>query len=60
MDWGKPFNPTTKPKPDLESGLDERKEGGLGIFFIKKFMDEVSYTRSDCMNLLTIAKYIKK
>jgi len=60
MDWGKPFNPTTKSKPDLESGLDERQVGGLGIFFIKKFMDEVSYTRSDCMNLLTIAKYIKK
>lgn len=60
IDWGKPFDPTAKPKPDTESGLDERKAGGLGIFFIRKFMDEVSYSRSDCMNLLTIAKYIRK
>ncbi|PVX24223.1 MAG: ATP-binding protein [Candidatus Bathyarchaeum sp.] len=60
MDWGKPFDPTTKPEPDIESGLDERKVGGLGIFFIRKYMDEVSYSRSDCMNLLTIVKYIQK
>ena len=60
IDWGKPFDPTSKPKPDTESGLDERKAGGLGIFLIRKFMDEVSYSRSDCMNLLTIAKYIQK
>ncbi len=60
MDWGCPFDPTTLPTPNTKSGLDERKEGGLGIFFIRKFMDEVSYRRSGDMNLLTIAKYIKK
>jgi serine/threonine-protein kinase RsbW len=58
-DWGKPFDPTTIPRPDIDSGLDERKEGGLGIFFMKKFMDEVKYVRSDGKNLLIIAKYIK-
>jgi serine/threonine-protein kinase RsbW len=60
IDWGNPFDPTTLPPPDIESGLHERKEGGLGIYFIRKFMDEVSYRRSDNTNLLTIAKYIKK
>ncbi|MCW4000759.1 MAG: ATP-binding protein [Candidatus Bathyarchaeota archaeon] len=59
-DWGGPFDPTTLPEPDVESGLSERKAGGLGIFFMKKFMDEVSYLRRDDKNLLTIAKYIKK
>jgi anti-sigma regulatory factor (Ser/Thr protein kinase) len=60
IDWGNAFDPTTLPPPDTESGLHERKEGGLGIYFIRKFMDEVSYRRSDNTNLLTIAKYIKK
>lgn len=60
MDWGSPFDPTALPPPDTESGLHERKIGGLGVFFIGKFMDEVSYRRCDDMNLLTLAKYIKK
>jgi anti-sigma regulatory factor (Ser/Thr protein kinase) len=60
MDWGAAFDPTTLPAPDTESNLDERKEGGLGIFFMKKFMDEITYCRSDNMNLLIIAKHIKK
>lgn len=59
-DWGAPFDPTTLPKPDTQSSLPERKEGGLGIFFMRKFMDEISYNRCDDMNLLTLAKYIEK
>ena len=60
MDWGEPFDPTKIPAPDIDSGVDERKVGGLGIYFMKENMDEVSYSRRDGMNLLTIAKYIKK
>ncbi|MCW4024495.1 MAG: ATP-binding protein [Candidatus Bathyarchaeota archaeon] len=60
MDWGEAFDPIALPAPDTQSGLTERKEGGLGVFFMKKFMDEVTYRRSDNMNLLIIAKHIKK
>lgn len=60
VDWGSPFDPTSLPPPDTESGLHERKVGGLGIYFIRKFMDEVSYQRSDNANVLTIAKHIQK
>ena len=59
MDWGKSFDPTIIPKPDTESSLNERKVGGLGIFFMRKFMDEVKYVRSKDMNLLVIVKYME-
>jgi serine/threonine-protein kinase RsbW len=60
IDTGEPFDPTTSADPNIEIGLNGRKEGGLGIFFVRKFMDEVKYVRSDNMNLLTVAKNIKK
>lgn len=42
-DRGKPFVPSSVPSPDLEAHLDRRKTGGLGIYFTRKMMDEVSY-----------------
>jgi serine/threonine-protein kinase RsbW len=59
-DSGAPFDPTTIPEPDVNQGLDERKTGGLGIYFMKRFMDEVKYIRADDKNLLTLTKNIKK
>jgi anti-sigma regulatory factor (Ser/Thr protein kinase) len=44
IDWGIPFDPDTVPPPDLEADLASRKIGGLGIFFMRKLMDEVDYT----------------
>lgn len=58
IDWGKSFDPTTIPPPDTKSGLNKRKEGGLGIYFMRKFMDEVKYVCSKDMNLLTMVKYL--
>lgn len=43
-DRGKPFDPNTIPPPDLSSDVEERRIGGLGVYFIKKVMDEVSYS----------------
>ncbi len=43
-DQGKPFDPSSVPRPDLGAGVSERKVGGLGIFLIKKMMDEVRYS----------------
>ncbi len=42
-DRGKPFVPSSVPSPDVEADLDRRKTGGLGIYFMRKMMDEVSY-----------------
>jgi len=43
-DNGKPFDPSSVPLPDLDADLDKRKIGGLGIYFMKKLMDDVSYS----------------
>jgi anti-sigma regulatory factor (Ser/Thr protein kinase) len=59
-DSGAPFDPTTMPDPDINQGLDERRAGGLGIYFMKKLMDEVKYNRVDDKNLLTLTKKIEK
>jgi serine/threonine-protein kinase RsbW len=58
-DNGAPFDPTTIPEPDVNQGLDEREPGGLGIYFMKKLMDEVKYQRVDDKNLLMLTKNIK-
>jgi anti-sigma regulatory factor (Ser/Thr protein kinase) len=44
IDWGTPFDPNTVPDPNLEADLDNRKIGGLGIYFMRKLMDHVYYT----------------
>jgi serine/threonine-protein kinase RsbW len=36
-----PFDPTSAPSPDLIRPLEERTPGGLGIYLIRQYMDEV-------------------
>lgn len=47
VDDGQPFNPDEIPLPDTISPLEDRKERGLGVFFMKRLMDEVCYDFSD-------------
>jgi serine/threonine-protein kinase RsbW len=53
-DEGKPFDPTSVPPPDLEANVEERKAGGLGIYFMKTLMDEVKYEFIEGKNVLTM------
>jgi len=56
-DKGKPFDPRSVPPPDLEADLEQRKIGGLGIYFMQKMMDNVSYEFSpEEGNKLTMRK----
>lgn len=59
-DSGKPFNPLEKADPDINASSDEREIGGLGIFMVKKIMDEVSYEYKDNHNILTLVKMRKQ
>lgn len=53
VDTGKPFNVLSANEPDLTSDIDERPIGGLGVFFIKQFIDDVEYRRENGANVLT-------
>lgn len=59
LDQGNPYNPLEHKCPDIELGLDEREIGGLGIFMVKKSMDELDYRYQDNNNIFTIKKYLK-
>ena len=54
-DCGTPYNPLEHEDPDTSLSADEREIGGLGIFIVKKSMDEVSYQYKDGKNILTIS-----
>jgi anti-sigma regulatory factor (Ser/Thr protein kinase) len=54
IDSGIPFDVTAMPDPDVTAGIQEREPGGLGIFFMKKMMDEVRYRRENDRNILTL------
>jgi len=57
IDHGESFDPSEIPMPDLKADLSDRKIGGLGIFLMRKLMDEVHYEpRSDRSNILTMIK----
>jgi len=56
-DNGKSFDPSSVPEPNVKADLSERKIGGLGMYLMRKLMDEVSYEpRPDKSNVLTMIK----
>ena len=57
-DRGIPFDPTRRAEPDITANAEDRQIGGLGIFIVKKTMDEVEYHYLGGKNILTIRKKI--
>ena len=56
IDQGIPYNPLENKDPDITLNLEEREIGGLGIYMVKKIMDEVSYEYMDGQNILRMRK----
>jgi serine/threonine-protein kinase RsbW len=57
IDQGIPFDPTNITEPDVNASLKERDNHGLGLFFMQKLMDAVSFEFSeDNGNVLTMVK----
>jgi serine/threonine-protein kinase RsbW len=55
-DHGKPFDPNKVKQPNLKANLSERQIGGLGIYLMRRLMDDVAYKSSSSGNLLTMTK----
>ena len=55
-DNGSPYNPLEQADPDTTLSAEEREIGGLGIFMVKKTMDDVIYEYSEGRNRLTLKK----
>lgn len=58
-DEGVPYNPLAKEDPDITLSAEERKLGGLGIYMVKKMMDEFCYEYKDGKNIVTVCKVIE-
>ena len=56
IDNGVPYDPLAKADPDTTLSADEREIGGLGIYMVKKSMDDITYEYKDGQNILKIKK----
>jgi anti-sigma regulatory factor (Ser/Thr protein kinase) len=56
VDQGKSLDLSKVEQPDVKADLSQRKIGGLGIFLMRKLMDEVRYEVTGAGNVLTLIK----
>ena len=61
VDDGRPFDPLNDaPKPNVNTELEDRNIGGLGIHLVRKMMDDVRYRREKGKNHMTLVTSIVK
>jgi serine/threonine-protein kinase RsbW len=58
-DGGIPFNPFDQPAPNLDLPLEQCQPGGLGIYLVKKYMDEYSYEYCEGQNTVTLRRKLE-
>lgn len=56
VDSGIAYNPLEKEDPNTKLSAEDRDIGGLGIFMVKKTMDDMSYSYENGQNILSIKK----
>lgn len=56
-DQGKSFDPFSEaPQPDIDASVEDRRIGGLGLYFVKEMMDECSWERRGGINHVRLVK----
>ena len=58
IDRGVPYDPLKKEDPDVTLSAEKREIGGLGIYLVKKTMDDISYEYKGGKNILSILKLL--
>lgn len=58
IDNGVPYDPLANEDPDVTLSAEERQIGGLGIYMVKKSMDDITYEYKEGQNILSIKKFI--
>lgn len=58
-DTGIHFDPSGVPAPDLDSDVEERPIGGLGVHFVREMMDGFAYRRHEGRNEVTLTKRVE-
>ena len=53
-DTGVPFDILSVREPDVSADIDKRPIGGLGVYFVKRLMDDIKYKREAGKNILTL------
>ena len=56
IDKGIPYDPLKQEDPNTKLPIEEREVGGLGIYMVKKTMDEIVYEYANAQNILKIKK----
>ena len=59
IDKGVPYDPLTADEPDITLSAEDREIGGLGLFMVKKSMDEIVYRYENGSNILSIRKKLR-
>ncbi len=59
-DRGIPFDPLAAPEADITASIEDRAIGGLGIYFMRRIVDDVRYRREDGRNILTLTMRAQK
>ena len=57
IDSGVPYNPLDREDPDITLSAEERAIGGLGIYIVKKTMDDITYQYENGCNILCVSKF---
>lgn len=57
QDTGKSFDPSAVDEPNLSDNLEERQAHGLGLFFIRQWMDDVHFESNGTQNTLIMVKH---